>query len=64
MSKNNSINIPNDIPNGHERSYRRGYADAISRDKRNKLNVQMPQDLPNGHSSSYIRGYEDGKKNF
>ena len=51
-----------DIPHGHDRSYRRGFADRISEDRRKKSNPERPKDLPNGHGKSYDKGYEDGKK--
>jgi len=52
-----------DIPNGHERSYRRGYADAIAEDKRKPSILKRPLNLPNGHGASYDKGYADGKSN-
>lgn len=58
MSNNN---IPEDIPNGHERSYRRGKADAEKLDKRpTPPKPKRPEDLPEGHGRSYERGFEDG----
>lgn len=50
------------IPNGHERTYRRGFADSISVDRRRKSNYKHPKDIPKGHGKSYDKGYEDGKK--
>ncbi|WP_158701636.1 hypothetical protein [Lentibacillus sp. Marseille-P4043] len=50
------------IPNGHERSYRRGYADAMAEDKRKHSVSAPPKDFPNGHGASYDKGYKDGKR--
>ncbi|MCZ2258588.1 hypothetical protein [Sporosarcina sp. G11-34] len=52
----------NELPTGHERSYRRGYADAISKDRRETNDSERPVDLPHGHGKSYDKGYNDGKK--
>lgn len=49
------------IPNGHERSYRRGYADALSKDRRKNSESKRPEDLPNGHGASYDKGFKDAK---
>ena len=49
------------VPTGHERSYRRGYADGMSEDRRSDSSLNRPENLPNGHGKSYDSGYEDGK---
>lgn len=60
MSRND---IPEDIPHGHERSYRRGKGEAIALDRRSlPSKPERPKDLPEGHGRSYERGFEDGIK--
>ena len=55
--------IPEDIPNGHEKSYRRGKAKAMALDRRSiPPELKRPKDLPEGHGRSYDRGFEDGIK--
>jgi len=58
-----SMQIPNDLPNGHNMSYRKGFSEAINKDKRKKDQdkINIPNDLPNGHEKSYRRGFNDGK---
>lgn len=51
------------IPNGHERSYRRGKADALSLDRRSAPSeIIRSEDLPKGHDKSYEKGFKAGVK--
>ncbi|MDQ0208940.1 hypothetical protein [Alkalicoccobacillus murimartini] len=49
------------VPNGHDLSYRKGFAAGYEEDKRTNNESDRPSDLPNGHGLSYDKGYEAGK---
>ncbi|MEN0644925.1 hypothetical protein MKY91_17350 [Alkalicoccobacillus gibsonii] len=50
------------VPEGHDRSFRKGFAAGYKEDKRTNGNSKRPSDLPNGHGLSYDKGYNAGKK--